>query len=219
MRNLCLLSQQKGHQKVSPPGVDQSASDLHMACATKSSSGKAVGCHGASTSTACVGACAAVQERQQRQQRQRGLETGANEKSSAGKDCVGELHDSEAVGLPLDAQSLSLWLATEHRRVLSAMLLSSLDGSAPDATRSAAKAIVRSETLEQARTLTIDRWGNRAQAPSAETLQLCIGLLRTLSNPALGFTPAMMWIALFLTLLSGVNYLRASASLFREQKS
>jgi hypothetical protein len=193
VRNLCLLSQQKGHQKVSPPGVDQSASSLLMACelaATKKSSGKAVGCHGASTSTACVGACAAVQERQerqqrqQRQQRQRGLETGANEKSSACTDCVGESHDSEAVGLPLDAQSLSLWLATEHRRVLSAMLLSSLDGSAPDATRSAAKAIVRSETLEQARTLTIDRWGNRAQAPSAETLQLCIGLLRTLTELA-----------------------------------
>ena len=139
------------------------------------------GCDGASTSTACVGACAAGQ---QRRQRQRGLETGANEKSSAGTDRVGESHHGEAFGLPLDAQSLSLWLATEHRRVLSVMLLSSLDGSAPDATRSAAKAIVRSETLEQARTLTIDRWGNRAQAPSAETLQLCIGLLRTLTELA-----------------------------------
>lgn len=46
-----------------------------------------------------------------------------------------------------------------------------------------------------------------------------LGLLRSLSNPALGFTPAMMWVALFLTILSGFNYLRASASLFREPKA
>jgi CDP-diacylglycerol--glycerol-3-phosphate 3-phosphatidyltransferase len=93
---------------------------------------------------------------------------------------------------------------------------------------------LRQLAVEQGIVIAADRWGKLKtifqivfvisalvwlvleKSPQAPHI---LGLLRTLSNPALGFTPAMMWIALFLTLLSGVNYLRASASLFREQKS
>lgn len=41
--------------------------------------------------------------------------------------------------------------------------------------------------------------------------------LRWLADPQHHFTPAMMWISLFLTVLSGCNYLRGSASLFMEK--
>ena len=93
---------------------------------------------------------------------------------------------------------------------------------------------LRQLAVEQGIVIAADRWGKLKtifqivfvisalvwlvleKSPQAPHI---LGLLRTLSNPALGFTPAMMWIALLLTLLSGMNYLRASASLFREQKS
>lgn len=47
---------------------------------------------------------------------------------------------------------------------------------------------------------------------------IALNWLRWLADPAHLFTPAMMWISLFLTILSGGNYLRGCANLFLEKR-
>jgi CDP-diacylglycerol--glycerol-3-phosphate 3-phosphatidyltransferase len=57
-------------------------------------------------------------------------------------------------------------------------------------------------------------WLLLADQPSAPHV---LGLLRWLADPTHYFTAIMMWLSLFLTVLSGANYLRGALPLFREK--